>query len=181
MSQTLLRSGFIAFGFGVACGGTASPVSGVSPEASTIVNSLENYLRHQQSSEALYGVKARLITELNILVAECAEDDWDGFGAEAISEAAVLQAETFIRSLPENIPAPELSAEPDGEISFDWQPSRTKTFSLSVSAGDRVAYAWIDGANRGHTAELFDGQTFPVRALEELQRILGHGAALRTA
>lgn len=165
----------------VAWGKYPVPSSGVSDDASAVYENSKRFAQQQELSQSLFGAKAQLLSNLQELAAECAEDDWDGYGAEAVSESVVIRAEAFIRALPENIPSPELSAEPDGEVSFDWLPSRTKTFSLSVNAGNRVAYAWIDGANRGHTVEMFDGRMLPVRALEELQRIIVDGASVRIA
>lgn len=147
--------------------------SGVSDEASSIVRDFESFFKHQEASESLFGKKARLISEIHELVAECAENNWEGYGAHAVSEAVLLRAEVFIRALPdeEEFPSPEFSAEPDGAISFDWMPSRTKTFTLSVNSTDRIAYAWIDGVDRGHAAEQFTGGKLPTRVLEELKRI----------
>ncbi len=182
MYQSLLKPAILAAGAtgAVTWGGYAVPGSGVSEEASSIVDNFNVFIEHQQNSEALFGAKAQLISALRELAVECSEDDWDGYGANGVSEAVALRAEAFIRALPEDIPAPEISAEPDGQVSFDWLPSGTKTFTLSVNAGNRLAYAWIDGANRGHAAELFDGNALPARVLEELLRIAGDGATLRT-
>ena len=113
----------------------------------------------------------KALTDLREIAAECAEDDWDDYGAIAVNEAVVLRAEALIRALPESIPAPRISAEPDGQISFDWLPSRTRTFTLSVNSGNRLAYAWIDGANRGNAAEVFERGVLPSRLLNELQQI----------
>jgi len=183
MSQAVFKPAILAASATsmAAWGGYAVPTSGVSDDAFSINENIKRFAQQQELSESLFGIKAQLLSDLQGLATECAEDDWDGYGAEAVSESVLIRAEAFIRALPENIPTPELSAEPDGEISFDWLPSRTKTFSLSVNAGNRVAYAWIDGANRGHAAELFDGRMLPVRALEELQRVVVDGASLRTA
>lgn len=180
MSQTLLRPGLFVLSVGVALGGYASPDSGVSDEASSIHESFETFIHHQESSESLFGDKARLISALRELAAECLEENWDGYDGRAVSEAVVLRAEAFIRALPEDVPAPELAPEPDGQISFDWLPSRTRTFTLSVNAGNRLAYAWIDGFSKGHGVELFDGRALPARALEELRRMSRDDATLRS-
>ena len=90
-----------------------------------------------------------LLTKLNRLSVECSEDDWDGYGAESVKATALLRAEAFVRALPDNIPLPEVSVEPDGAVAFDWMPLPSKTFTLSVSGSNRLAYAWIDGTDRG--------------------------------
>lgn len=159
----------------------ASMDTGVSAEAVVLRESFNRFIAHQESSESLFGVKARLISDLRELAAECAVEDWDGYGALAVSRAVLLRAEAFIRSLPGSIPVPELSAEADGQISFDWLPSPTRTFTISVNAGNRLAYAWIDGANRGNAAEVFDNGILPARLLRELQQITSNDLAVRIA
>lgn len=170
----------VATGF-IALGGYSTAQSGVSDEASFLNDNFARVHAHQESAESLFGVKSQLISDLREIAAECAEEDWDSYGAAAVSEAVVLRAEELIRALPESIPTPEISAEADGQISFDWLPSRTRTFTLSVNAGDRLAYAWIDGANRGNAAEVFERGSLPSRLLNELQHITADAPDLRTA
>ena len=77
-----------------------------------------------------------MIPALRSFAKQCSEGDWDGYGAEAVSDTGLLCAETFIRALPDGIAMPEISAEPDGQISFDWLPTKTKTFTLSVGSSN---------------------------------------------
>lgn len=94
----------------------------------------------------------------------------------------MLKAEAFLRALPDGLPMPEFASEPDGSISLDWIQSRTRVLSLSVGRGDRLAYAWIDGADRGHGAARFDGSSVPARILEEISALTAHATAtLRAA
>jgi hypothetical protein len=157
----------------------ASSETGVSAAAVSLRESFNRFVAHQENSESLFGAKAQLISELRELAAECAAEDWDGYGALPIKRSVLLRAEAFIRALPDSIPAPEISAEADGQISFDWLPSRTRTFTLSVNAGNRLAYAWIDGANRGNAAEVFDSGCLPSRLLRELKQITADATTIR--
>lgn len=179
MSQSL-HLPVLAVGSAALCG-YSSIESGVSEEAQSLSESFARHHAHQESAESLFGVKAQSISNLRRVAAECAEDNWDEYGAIAVSEAVVLRAEAFIRALPESVVAPEISAEPDGQISFDWLPSRTRTFTLSVNSGNRLAYAWIDGANRGNAAETFERGILPARLIHELRNIYSDVSALRTA
>lgn len=112
-----------------------------------------------------------MLSELHSVAIECSQDNWDDFGAFALSKITIANAESLIRVLPETITAPEISAEPDGEISFDWLLSRIRTCSLSINVKNRLIYAWIDGSNRGKATEVFDHGTLPERLLNELQRM----------
>jgi hypothetical protein len=76
----------------------------------------------------------------------------------------------FARLLPRIVPIPEVSADPDGEISFDWVAASGKMFSVSVSGSGRLSYAGFFGENaRVHgTEELVDG--LPEEILRGIQK-----------
>ncbi len=179
MSQSLYLP-IVATGF-IPLGGYATAQSGVSDEAVLLSDNFARLYAHQESAESLFGDKSQLISDLRAIAVDCAQADWDGYGAKPVSHTVLLRAEAFIRALPTSISAPEISAEPDGQISFDWLPSRTRTFTLSVNTGNRLAYAWIDGANRGNAAEVFERGSLPTRLLNELQHVTTDAPALRTA
>ena len=123
--------------------------------------------------------KSELICNLRAIGADCALGDWDDYGAKTVSEAVIFRAEALIRALPESIPAPDISVEPDGQVSFDWLPSSTLTFTLSVNEGNRLVYAWIDGANRGNATAVFERGDLPARLLSELRRITANVPAVQ--
>lgn len=98
-----------------------------------------------------------------------------------MSTTAVTVAEDFIRALPDGLETPELSVDPDGDISFDWIPDNTKTLTISVNGSNRLAYAWIDGTDRGHAATRFENGVIPSRLLTEIESIVSYGATFRAA
>ena len=71
----------------------------------------------------------------------------------------VFAAMRFAYSLPRFGPLPEVSADPDGEISFDWAGPTGEMFSVSVNKQYRLAYAgWFGEGSRVHGIEkLADG------------------------
>ena len=103
----------------MAFSGYATAQSGVSDEAVQLSDDFARLHAHQESAESLFGQKSQLISDLRAIAADCAQDDWDDYGAKAVSNTVLLCAEAFIRALPESISAPEISAEPDGQVSFD--------------------------------------------------------------
>ncbi len=119
-----------------------------------------------------FGAKANAISRIWALANECSQPDWDGYGASPLDERAALAAVDFIRALPEGVPLPDLAPEPDGSISLDWIQSRNRLFSLSVAPGNRLVYAWLDGADRGHAVARFDGVCVPPRILSGIERIM---------
>lgn len=78
----------------------------------------------------------------------------------------------FLRALPENVPLPEIAPEPDGSISLDWIDSRSRMFSLSIGGSYRLAFAWVDGADKGHGVVRFGGAAVPIRILEGIAAIM---------
>jgi hypothetical protein len=175
LSTTVGLLGYAALGI------YAQPGSAVSSAAETVEHVASDLARFAERSQALFGNRTTAISTLQDLANECAEADWDGAGAHAIIPLAVLRAERFLRALPDNIPMPDCSPEPDGSISLDWSAARNRLFSISVSSNDRLAFAWLDGSDRGHGVARFDGLAVP-RVLLDLWAILNHGhASVRAA
>jgi hypothetical protein len=114
-----------------------------------------------------------VISSLHALYADHHQPNWDGEGARPISEVTLEMAVLFIRTLPDDVPLPEIAAEPDGAISLDWAASRHQVFTLSIGSSDRLAYAWLDGSDSGYGVARFDGERIPQKVLE------GIGGALR--
>ena len=153
----------------------ALPSSAVSSEANALQQSAVQVVHSIERSEALFGAKAVAITALWSMANECANANWDGNGANPVENAAVFNAIAFIRALPGRMVLPEFAPDPDGSISLDWIVSRTRVFSISVSARDRLAYAWLDGSDRGHAVATFDRSMIPQRILDGIDEIVAHG------
>lgn len=149
--------------------------SAISSEAQAVQKAATAVVELAQRSQALFGAKALAIAQIWALADECCELGWDGSDASPLDHLAVTSAEDFIRALPDGVPLPEFSPEPDGSISLDWIQSRHRLFSVSVGATNRLAYAWLDGADRGHAVARFDGETVPPRILEGIERIINRG------
>jgi hypothetical protein len=152
----------------------------VSSEAQAIRDAVTAVVDWTERSQALFGQKAAAISSLRALANEGGHAGWDTDDACAIDSATVLLAESFIRALPDGIPMPELAPEPGGSISLDWLPARNRLFSLSIGATDRLAFAWLDGSDKGHGVARFDGHTVPSRVRQGIESIIGH-ASLRVA
>ena len=154
----------------------------ISPEARAVQEVVTAARESVELSQALFGAKAAALSELTALANECAVHGWDGEEASAIDPLAIHMAEQFVRALPDTLPLPEFAAEPDGSVSLDWIESRSRLFSLSVGASHRLAYAWLDGTDRGHGVVGFDGQRIPRKVIEGICDLTTHGDInLRTA
>lgn len=180
MPEPLFTAGLMLAGYSAAVA-LARPRSAVSSEAESVRINASTLVEQAYRSVALYGPKALLISNLTSLGEESREPNWDGYGAEPANPNALNCAKDLIASLPDDLPLPECSIEPDGCVSLDWMPAPYRTLSLSVSANDRMPYAWVDGTDRGHAvARLIDGQ-LPPRIIAEIRRLVSHESSVRAA
>lgn len=160
----------------------ALPGSAVSAEAKTISRAASEVTASAERSQALFGAKSAAIAELSGIASECSVQGWDGCEAAPISSVALRNAECFVRALPDGFPLPEFAPEPDGSISLDWVQSQHRLFSLSMGMTNRLAFAWLDGSDRGHGVIRFDGFNVPPRLLDDIRRIVLDGdIAVRVA
>ncbi|TLD72686.1 hypothetical protein FEM03_01015 [Phragmitibacter flavus] len=146
--------------------------SAVSNEAQAVQSAAREVVSNAERAESLFGSQTTTMSEVWKLADDCALPDWDGDGAMPIDELTVGCAVSLIRALPVGIPMPEVAPEPDGSISFDWIRSRYRLFSLSVSNGSRLSYAWLDGSDKGHAVAFFDGWKIPARIEQGIRSIL---------
>jgi hypothetical protein len=165
MYQSIPTLGVIA-GF-AAMWASANDGNAVSPEAQAVRAQAASVVKVLQQSQALFGPKAEAISQLMALAA----------GEQIANPISVLLAEQFVRVLPNAIPLPEFSIDPDGSISLDWIKARNQIFSLSVGANSRLAFAWLDGTDKGHAVARFDGQRVPERVIEGITSIATNGNA----
>jgi hypothetical protein len=117
--------------------------------------------KYFERSQALFGTKAAAISSIQEIVGDCSEENWDGYGAESVGPLAVWNAEDLIRALPDGFPVPDVAPEPDGSISFDWTVANDQRVALSVSESNRLAFAWVNGTERGQAVVNFDGANLP--------------------
>ena len=102
---------------------------------------------------------------------ECGRSDWDGYGARAVSFRTYEKAKQFIGALPWGVAVPEISADPDGEISFEWYSAPSKVFSVSIGPTNELSYAGLFGASRTHGTEIFHDE-IPQIVFSHIRRAL---------
>ena len=89
-----------------------------------------------------------IFRELEKIFEECSSEGWDGERAKTISKEVLQNARTFLESFPSGVEQPQIAAEPDGAISFEWYRSPEKVISVSVNPRGEVYYAAMIGARR---------------------------------
>lgn len=101
---------------------------------------------------------------------ESTEDDWDGYGAKGIDAPTCLNALAFLLLLPSTLPTPEISAQPNGAIAFEWLRERRQMFSVSIGRTNRMAYAGLFGNSTVYGAEYFVDQ-IPQVVFQNIERL----------
>jgi hypothetical protein len=101
------------------------------------------------------AVAGTLGADLDSLMVACCLEDWDGHGASPVTAESYQAACRFIHSLPMGIPMPELSADPDGCVTFEWRQSARRVLLVSVNGQFRVDYAALFGTAKTYGSEPF--------------------------
>jgi hypothetical protein len=112
-----------------------------------------------------------LSAELADLMLECDKPGWDGYGAEAVGMSAYEAAKRFIESFPPGFPAPSLSADTDGCVTFEWRESPRRVLLVSVHPPSRVDYAAIFGSAKLYGSEPSFGEQLPEAVRTLVQRL----------
>jgi len=154
--------------------GCAHAGSAVSEEASQVRQYAAEMTDHVTESRALFEPKSMVISDFRELIARCSTDNWDGYGALPVKGEIAERVIKLLYTLPESIRLPEVSIEPDGEVCLDWIGPFQRTISLSIGESDRIAYAWLDGTNRGHAVDKLTEEGIPNRILNQIMDIVGY-------
>jgi hypothetical protein len=169
-------------GYSVALHVATRTGSSLSREAAVVREHALTIVASTERSIALFGEKSKVIEKIHEVAAECADEGWDGDDGVPVSPTVVERAVSFIRAIPAGVALPDVGPEPDGSIGFDWILGRAHVFSVSIGTTNRLAFAWIDGTDRGHGVARFDGDAVPPRVLAGIREITDERAtALRFA
>jgi hypothetical protein len=155
-----------------ASGGALSlgTTSGASEAARFVAEQLKQGLRRLMGSNSLGLDRSRTLEELYTLANECAAPDWDGFGSSPVIPETVLAASVFVEALPIGIPMPVVSAEPDGQVTFEWYRSPRRVLSVSISPEGEIHYAALLGTSKSYGTEPFFGEV-PQVILQIIHRV----------
>ncbi len=122
----------------IACGpGLETPAavirreSGASEAASWLNGQLEKFVQHYTAPRLEI-----LVPEITSLVRSAKDVEM-----VSVSPDTATYALKFALLLPNSLPIPEISPDPDGDISFDWISKTGKVFSASIDRTGRIAYA----------------------------------------
>jgi len=62
---------------------------------------------------------------------------WDGYRGQPVSVGSFLMAEALLRTVPADMPMPDIDVHPDGQVGFLWVIDRHRMFSLAIGGSSR--------------------------------------------
>lgn len=83
----------------------------------------------------------RVLTELKEIRRDCGSDNWDNAGSAKIESQTIESAQELIERMPNYLPLPEISPEPDGNINLEWYVDKDFVFEISVDRSKNLYYA----------------------------------------
>jgi len=109
--------------------------------------------------------------DLFLLFQEHSTDNWDGYGAKAVTQEGLSAAFSFWWMLPTTVPRPELGVDPDGSIVFEWYRRPRRVFSVTVEKDNRLIYAGLFDSNKASGTEYFE-HGLPETIFLQIQRVI---------
>ncbi|MBL4868723.1 MAG: hypothetical protein JKY67_20360 [Pseudomonadales bacterium] len=135
---------------------TGSGTSGESEESKYVEQLVEDFACDASQANSI-NTKEKVIDELKQLYVDRSSPNWDAYDAAPLKAGALMNAVKFIQALKSVYPLPEISADPDGDISLEWI-KKDKILSLSLGCTNIICYAAIYGENKkSDGVEIFDG------------------------
>jgi len=141
-----------------------------SEEAESVNKALDNLTAARRLSQYLGDGVIRTLSNLCAVYEEASEDNWDGQGARPADQSAYFFTRRFIASLRNSDLPTDITVDPDGEFSINWDYAADRVFSVSVGANGRLAYAGRFGPNRVRGVEYFTHDV-PEQILRSIRRV----------
>ena len=144
--------------------------NGVSEEAEFVVNQFGSAIRHLNENITSESKYDRFLDSLIRVVKQCTDPDWDGYGAKPVNGSSVILALQVINRLPASISQPDITCDPDGDVSLEWYRAPKRNFSISIAADGALNYAGLFGCNETFGTEYFF-EELPHSILENVCRV----------
>jgi hypothetical protein len=140
---------------------TVAQTTATGDAAARVAKLLREAVQHERHKATDWRQLVRATIEQ--IAAECSVPNWDGYGAAAVSHAAIQNAQEFVDLLPANLHEPQVAPDPDGDVSLSWDFGTDRIFTVSVGAEATISYAGILGRGvHRHGQEPFRGDVAKV-------------------
>ena len=145
-------------------------INGNSQAAIEFNEIIENAEAHFNKSLTLSRNQS-LSDELLTTYKKCRKENWDGEDADSVKIETIYYAIMFIKQLPKYLPTPEISADNDGEISFEWYKDKNHMLFLSISPEGRISYAGRYGTKSKANGEEWIYDEIPEEILQKIIKL----------
>lgn len=81
--------------------------------------------------------------DIYALLDTAGKQNWDGEGADPVTEDTVTVAARIVKELPSNVGIPEISADPEGSVEFDWYLDNGTMFTISIGKTGDIAISGL--------------------------------------
>jgi len=129
-----------------------------SPATVTVYNLTENAPANRSDTWTYGYPYYNLLNQLGKVFSECSTEGWDGYGAAPVSKETFGYAFLLIDSLSPSFPPPEIGADPDGHLNFEWYNDPRHLVSVSISPEGKLYYAALIGEEKKHDSVPFTGE-----------------------
>ena len=82
-------------------------------------------------------------TAIRALLETAGKHNWDGEGADPVTENTVAVAQGIVEELPDYVGVPEISADPEGCVEFDWHLDNGTMFTISIGQTGDIAVSGL--------------------------------------
>lgn len=132
----------------------------------------EDVINNNHDTSISLGQKAKeLFIDIASAYREGAVENWDGYGAKAADENALLYTMLFVEQLlPIMIHKPEFGVDVDGDMSIDWDFGPRKVLTIRVARDGTITYSSIIGLSKRYGEEVFI-ETIPSSILQVIEKI----------
>lgn len=148
---------------------------GLSPDAQVIRRQVREVYDDRTAGVNVTAPHRTALEGLRDTLLEATQPGWNGYGARPVTAAAAVRALQFISLFPTTLPPPDVSADANGRLHFEWHPGPGRAFVVSVGPSDMIYYAGLFGRSKVHGTEELGHELSPA-VLANLARALGKAA-----
>jgi hypothetical protein len=100
-------------------------------------------------------------------------DNWDGVGSKRVELSTYKYAQQFLQFVPNYIALPDIVADTDGEILFEWDYGPQQVFAVSIDKYGTLSYAGLFSRRKVHGREPFSAP-LPSAILSGFEQLSNH-------
>ncbi len=110
-----------------------------------------------------------LITELDKMLIECGQKNWDGYNAQPINLFSINQAKELLKMLSLDYQPDSATPECDGGVNLEWYKSPKRLLSISLNGENEISYAGIFDDDSYIGRVVFSAENIPLDLIKKVK------------